>query len=480
MKDNVRKILILSAVLVVAAFLVTLVMGKTQTVSFLRGEGGNELTVENGTGEVEILSEREVGDRYLVTVRGKKPGKAYLSFGDEDLHSIEAFYVYENMIVTRDNYFGYATGSESIVVAVIIILIYIIYLLIRRYQASEKENIYQYRNIALLGVIIFLVMFAMNNALSLVNYQGLFDTVERVIKSVAMTSIFLLPLSIVTFVLVTISNINLIRREGWTVKNMLGLLLGLLIIGLTLMPEWVYRMLMESQAVDIYNLNSAGPYIYSFLETVVYLTIAYLECILIATIIVAVRAVKKKVRHDKDYMIILGCKIRDDGALYPLIRGRVDRAIEFRNEQLKATGKDLVFVPSGGQGGDEVTSEAEAMKRYLVEQGISEKRILVENRSKNTEENMRFSYQLIKDKKAKIGFATTNYHVLRAGLIATEQGLKLDGVGSKTRSYFWVNAFIREFIGTLFVEKKKHLAVFLMLVLFIALMVTVTYFGNNL
>ena len=46
--------------------------------------------------------------------------------------------------------------------------------------------------------------------------------------------------------------------------------------------------------------------------------------------------------------------------------------------------------------------------------------------------------------------------MLRAGLIATSQGLKIDGIGCKTRAYYWVNAFIREFIGTLYYEKKTH------------------------
>ena len=141
-------------------------------------------------------------------------------------------------------------------------------------------------------------------------------------------------------------------------------------------------------------------------------------------------------------VIILGCMIKKDGTLTPLLQGRVDRAIEFRNEQVKCTGKDLIFVPSGGKGNDEVISEAEAMKNYLLAYGIKEKNILVENQSKNTYENIKYSYQLIKKTDANVAFSTTNYHVFRAGLIATKQGLKLEGLGSSTKSYFWINAFI--------------------------------------
>ena len=55
--------------------------------------------------------------------------------------------------------------------------------------------------------------------------------------------------------------------------------------------------------------------------------------------------------------------------------------------QKEKTGKDIIFVPSGGKGNDEVMPEAEAMQKYLIEQGISKKNILVENKSTNTIEN---------------------------------------------------------------------------------------------
>jgi len=193
----------------------------------------------------------------------------------------------------------------------------------------------------------------------------------------------------------------------------------------------------------------------------------------------AIKSIKTKVDYNKDYIIILGCKIKKDGTLTPLLKGRVDRALEFRNKQLESTGKDLIFIPSGGKGNDEVISEAEAIKNYLLEQGINKNNIIVEDKSKNTYENIKFSNKLIDKKNANICFSTTNYHVLRAGLIATEQGLKIEGIGSKTKSYFWINAFIREFIGTMHKEKKKHVILFLSIILVIIIMIVITYFSNN-
>lgn len=74
----------------------------------------------------------------------------------------------------------------------------------------------------------------------------------------------------------------------------------------------------------------------------------------------------RKVPYNKDYIIILGCAIRKDGTLYPLIQGRVDHAIDFWEKQYQATGKKAVFVPSDGQGDDEIIAEAKAMERYLL------------------------------------------------------------------------------------------------------------------
>ncbi len=73
-----------------------------------------------------------------------------------------------------------------------------------------------------------------------------------------------------------------------------------------------------------------------------------------------------------DYIITLGCAIRKDGSPTPILRGRIDRALAFEKEQFEKWNRQAKFVPSGGQGSDEVISEAESMKRYLTEQGVPE------------------------------------------------------------------------------------------------------------
>ena len=127
-------------------------------------------------------------------------------------------------------------------------------------------------------------------------------------------------------------------------------------------------------------------------------------------------------------------------------------------KQLEKTGKDLVFITSGGQGPNEVISESASMKQYLLSQGIPADRIIEEDRSTNTFENMKYSKEKITEEKAggKVAFSTTNYHVFRSGLFARRTGMRAVGMGAKTKWYFWPNAAVREFVGLLTEHRGKQ------------------------
>ena len=85
---------------------------------------------------------------------------------------------------------------------------------------------------------------------------------------------------------------------------------------------------------------------------------AYFECVMIGTFIASILAEKHVPKRDMDYMIILGCGLRSDGTPMPLLQGRIDRALWFSERQKIKKNKDMVFVCSGGQGDDEIISEA--------------------------------------------------------------------------------------------------------------------------
>lgn len=349
----------------------------------------------------------------------------------------------------------------------LLLLIYllIIVLVAVRLVTGMKQSIYRYENITRLGLVMFLCVFFVWDTMTLINdlkmgFSPSFTIMIMDIKtSVAVFTIYLFPVAFVVSVLVAASNISLILKEGRNWRNMLGLILGGFICISTVL--WVYGIMIMPYRQGYSTL------IIEYLIYLYALFLSYLESILFGTMIMGIVAAKHIPRYDKDYIVILGCRIRKDGSLTPLLKGRVDKAVEFAADQKEKTGKSLLFVASGGKGSDEIISEADAMKNYLLESGIEDERILTETRSQSTVENIRFSTDLIKQEKenAQIAFATTNYHVFRAGNIACSQGNYMEGIGAKTRSYFWVNAFIREFIATLVAERKKHFIIFMIFAL---------------
>ena len=98
------------------------------------------------------------------------------------------------------------------------------------------------------------------------------------------------------------------------------------------------------------------------------------------------------------------------------------------------------------------------MKRYLMERGVPEEKIIQEDRSADTMENMKFSKEKIwaLDPNAKVAFSTTNYHVFRSGLFARRVKMRAVGMGAETKWYFWPNAAVREFAGLLTRHRGKQ------------------------
>lgn len=255
-------------------------------------------------------------------------------------------------------------------------------------------------------------------------------------------------------VLLAVSNVVLMRHEGLRPSNMLGIAVALLLVCGAGFGIWMSRSLLAFPLRNLLLNVYAGLF-------------AYFECMLAATVIHALMAGRHEPRYDRDFVIVLGCRIRADGTLYPLVRARVDRAISFARAQEEATGKRAVFVPSGGKGADEPESEAAAMARYLRAQGVPEDRILAEDRSTTTLENLRFSRALIEEhvREARIAFSTSSYHVYRGGILAAALGWHIDGMGSRTVWYFWPNAFLREFIGLLYSTRVQQLTAALVVAL---------------
>ena len=479
--NNKFKILIIAIILLLISAMFIIINGNTYIVKI---DNMNEITsIEDLDIKIEDENVVKCVDKSLengtlkIKLESVSKGKTYVDIdSNEEYSKFFPIYVHNFGVITFNEYMGDSNGSIIIPISIIVFSIYILYLLIISYKDMKNENMYQYKNIAYLGIIIFIIISIISQLLVLSNYNGLISTINAILSMFSFTTI-LLPIAFVVSILVIISNILLIIKEGFGVRNILGIILGIVLCFSSILPEILYNMLYSATWIDIHNQNGIGVYIYNLVETTIYITVTYIECILIGTIIIGIKAAKHIPKFDKDCIIILGCQIKKDGTLTKLLKGRVDRAIEFSKMQKEKTGKDIIFVPSGGKGNDEVISESQAMKNYLIEQGIKEDNILIEDKSKNTFENIKFSNKLINDKikNAKIALSTTNYHVFRAGTIASNQNIKIEGIGAKTKSYFWINAFIREFIATLFSERKKHITVVCCIIVLAIFMIVLQY-----
>ncbi|MGN0438801.1 MAG: YdcF family protein [Lachnospiraceae bacterium] len=155
----------------------------------------------------------------------------------------------------------------------------------------------------------------------------------------------------------------------------------------------------------------------------------------------------KKPSANADYIIVLGAKINGTTPSH-ILQKRVEKAYEYL-----AANPDCKVVVSGGQGPDEGCSEAEAMHKLLRSLGIEEERILEENRSTNTKENLDYSKELLISKginveEASIVVVTTDFHVLRALGIARKCGFtNVEGLASKQKWYLIPTNYVREFLA---------------------------------
>lgn len=260
----------------------------------------------------------------------------------------------------------------------------------------------------------------------------------------------LMPIMLVLSVMLAVSNIWLMRNEGYRPVNALGIVFAVM---------WFLGTLLTDGA-NMFPFVHDLPFYDYILLPLVYI-IGYMECMFISTAVCSFLATKYRPAPDRDYIIILGCAIRKDGTLTPLLKARVDRAVAFEKEQYEKTGKHAVFVPSGGQGPNEVISEGEAMENYLTSIGVPAEQISREDKSTNTYENMKFSKEVIdrhsENAEVNIAFSTTNYHVFRGYILARKNGYDAKGISAKTKIYFFPNAFLREFIGLLVDQKWKHI-----------------------
>ena len=130
-----------------------------------------------------------------------------------------------------------------------------------------------------------------------------------------------------------------------------------------------------------------------------------------------------------DFIVVLGAQVQGDGPSLTL-RKRLDRTLEFLQEH-----PDKTVIVSGGQGADEVHTEASVMAQYLLARGAQPAQVIEEDQASNTRENLLFSAALAEARgidTSRVLIVTSDFHMCRAKYIAKTLGMEPYGLTSRT------------------------------------------------
>ena len=422
--------------------------------------------------EILRIGETEKRDSYLlVSVYPVHPGETDLLAGSgtgepDTMHVIRV----DRFHTVYDLVTGNFTGDTAELIAVTLFWLLVSAIMLWHFFRAKGATFYDYGTIYYSGFSLFalasgLVMLSVTvSHLAYPESYSMYAAYSAISgagsRYMQMTS----PLMLLFAAAMAVSNIALLKHERPRVQNALGLLVSLLLIAGEAIGWHLFSMDFSGSETE-YRIHNTLQNTYATL-------FVYFQCMLTGAAICGISAARHQPVFDKDFIIVLGCWFRPDGTLPPLLRGRADKALEFWQKQKEKTGKEAQFIPSGGQGPGEPIPEGEAIRRYLIDRGMEDRLILPENQSVNTYENMVNSGKIIQNsgKDGKIVFTTSSYHVFRSGLWARQAGLSAEGLGSRTKWWFWPNAFMRETAGLLQKRWKQELLLLLLLIIFFGIL----------
>jgi uncharacterized SAM-binding protein YcdF (DUF218 family) len=236
----------------------------------------------------------------------------------------------------------------------------------------------------------------------------------------------------VAAIYLVVNGITMTRREGARPANLLSLLAGLAIVAVL--------------GLD-FTAARAGSEKLSLISSAAVLLSGYVSFLFVSYVIYAFIYSRLGVDRGADFVVVLGAGLKDGGRVPPLLASRLERARTVYEALPELGPAGPVMIVSGGRGSDERVSEAEAMAGYLIERGFPAGRVVREDRSRTTEENIRFSKAIMDRSRPEFRciIVTSSYHAFRAAMIARRVGVNGQVTGAPTAAYFWPSAVLREF-----------------------------------
>jgi uncharacterized SAM-binding protein YcdF (DUF218 family) len=237
----------------------------------------------------------------------------------------------------------------------------------------------------------------------------------------------LLILGILIFLYFTVTSIYWRRFD---VFNFLVSLIGIMVIILS------------------FKINLIGNFIKRRPKIIQYFLKIIFVCIILSFIIfqsIIIYNMRNTPETGADYVIVLGCQVVGEYASVPLL-SRGYTAVRYLNRN-----PDAKVIVSGGKGSGENISEAEALRRLLLENKIEKERILMEDKSRNTMENFIFSNGLYNVSDKKIAIVTSDYHIYRALSIARKlKYTNVSGLPAKSQRSVLPAFLLREYAAVMY------------------------------
>lgn len=240
---------------------------------------------------------------------------------------------------------------------------------------------------------------------------------------------------------------TMIRRESLRPANLLSLGAGVAVFGVI--------------GLDV-AAERAGELKLSLFATAATLVFGYVSFLFVSYVCYAFVYGLVARTGGADFVVVLGAGLRSDGAVPPLLASRLERGRQvWAALDRRAAGFPPMLIVSGGKGSDERRSEAAAMADYLVRRGFPADRLLLEDQSRTTEENLLFSKQIMDELRpgARITIVTSDFHAFRAALLARKLGIAGHVAGARVAGYYRPSAVLREFAAVFLRHRVINLGI---------------------
>ena len=234
------------------------------------------------------------------------------------------------------------------------------------------------------------------------------------------------------------NGVILLKREGRSKANYLSMILGIVIL--------LFFALMLFRFGDRDALFATNHFL-SILFVFIFYSYLIFGFAFAGFMLYSILYLFIPKRKHYDFIIIHGAGLLGGERVTPLLKRRIDKAVEAYH---KSKNSNIKIIASGGQGADEKISEAQAIYNYILEEtDVSKESVLLEDKSRTTYENLLFSKEIGEQlvENPCFLFVTNDYHVFRTSTYARKLNMKGDGLGCRTAGYYIPSAFIREYVA---------------------------------